>query len=284
MANNQLSQNNKADVIVVQEEVKRQLASPEVMQTLIANVFKDFTPVMVQHTLIKGILQGYTFQDFLAGRVYAIKYGKDGFNIVEAIEHVRSIAQQAGQVGKSKPIFVTDENGKIVSCEITVKKLMQNGTIGDFTAEVYFDEYYAGNKNKDGSIKKNQWGDVKEGMWDTKPRTMIAKVAEMHALRMAFPDVIKGYVEEEFQKGNIIDITPPKVDEDKVKEYLTSLETITTLEDLKKLYFATNKEVREFPECLTAKDNKKAEIEKAINEDKNKSDVVDSVDDTKDVN
>lgn len=264
MANNQLSQNNKADVLVVQEEVKRQLASPEVTQTLITNVFKDFTPIMVQQTLIKGIMQGYTFQDFLAGRVYAIKYGKEGFNIVEAIEHVRSIAQQAGQVGKSKPIFVTDENGKIISCEITVKKMMQNGTIGDFTAEVYFDEYYAGNKDKDGSIKKTQWGPMKEGMWDTKPRTMIAKVAEMHALRMAFPDVIKGYVEEEFQKGAIIDITPPAVDEDKVKEYLAEIEKAKTLDDLKKTYMGANKELRESPECLKAKEDKKAELEKAL--------------------
>ena len=54
--------------------------------------------------------------------------------------------------------------------------------MGDYTATVYFDEYTKG-----------------RDLWKSKPRTMIAKVAEMHALRMAFPEQMeKHYVEEEF--------------------------------------------------------------------------------------
>ena len=53
--------------------------------------------------------------------------------------------------------------------------------VGDYTAKVYFTEYSTG-----------------RNLRNTKPRTMIAKVAEMHALRSAFPEeMAQQYVEEE---------------------------------------------------------------------------------------
>ena len=74
---------------------------------------------------------------------------------------------RSGIVGKDKPIFEEDKNGNIVSCTVTVKrKLPGRQTIGDFAETVYFAEY---------STQRN--------LWVSKPRTMLAKVAEMHALR-----------------------------------------------------------------------------------------------------
>ena len=90
---------------------------------------------------------------------------------------------KGGQVGKKAPTFTEKEDGRIETCTVTVQKKIDS-YIGDYTATVYFSEYDKGRDN-----------------WKTKPRTMIAKVAEMHALRMAFPEELsETYIEDEFRE------------------------------------------------------------------------------------
>ena len=69
--------------------------------------------------------------------------------------------------------------------------------VGDYSATVFFSEYYKTGKNG------------KPSLWDTKPRTMIAKVAEMHALRMACPEELsKAYIEEDYDQEAVV--IPPE--------------------------------------------------------------------------
>lgn len=176
----------------VSQEIKVELSNESVSRALIATTFKGLTQVLMKQALMEGMLRGFSFQEFMQRDVYALPFnGKGGatYSIVTSIDFARKIASRTGQYfGKSAPKFeVNEEQGQIISCEITVKKLI-NGQCGEFSALVYFNEY-----------------DGKRNLWLSKPRTMIAKVAEMHALRMAFPEeMAKLYVEEEFDKPSRI--------------------------------------------------------------------------------
>jgi len=192
----------KALVAQVNDEVNVQLKDPAVMRALVATTFKGLSETQVKQAIIEGMLRGFTFKDFLEKNVYAVPYG-GGYSLLTSIDYSRKIAMRSGLAGKSAPIYkyeseLGDDN---LTCEITVKRNV-DGVIGEYAAKVYFLEYYAGNKNPDGTVKINSYGKpVKPTLWDTKPRTMIAKVAEMHALRSAFPEeVSKHYVAEEMER------------------------------------------------------------------------------------
>jgi len=174
--------NNSQDslVMTINSEINRELADPKAGQALLATVFKGLSGTSMKQAIMEGMIRGFTFKDFLQKDIYAIPF-KDGYSLMTSIDKARKIGQKAGQCGKKKPEYVYKKDGiKILSCEVTVQKMV-NGYVGDYTAEVYFDEY---NKS--------------QNLWLAKPKTMIAKVAEMHALRMAFPEELsKIYIEEE---------------------------------------------------------------------------------------
>ena len=110
-------------------------------------------------------------------------------------------------VGKKAPEFEIGEDKKIISCTVTVQRKI-DGYVGDFTATVYFDEYYKAGRNGYPSL------------WNSKPRTMISKVAEMHALRMACPEELsQSYIEEEIEAENFEGFNKRlfKVDKDNLK-------------------------------------------------------------------
>lgn len=174
--------NEKSLVMSATHELNTQISDPSVMRALVATVFKGFKDErIVKQACLEAMMRGYSFQDIVNKKIYAIPFG-GGYSLVQSINDVRAIAMKSGQVGKGAPEF-EEKNGKIFSCTVTVKRRV-DGYVGDYTATVYFDEY---NKGKDN--------------WVSKPRTMISKVAEMHALRMAFPEELsQAYVEEEFAK------------------------------------------------------------------------------------
>lgn len=64
---------------------------------------------------------------------------------------------------------------------------------------VDFKEYYAGHRDAKGNIKKGKFGDMKPTLWDTKPATMIKKVAEAQALRMTFQGLFANTYDESEQ-------------------------------------------------------------------------------------
>lgn len=176
----------------VQSEIQTELANKETAAALLSTTFKGLTPQLMFQALREGMIRGFTFREFLQRDVYALPFNtKNGptYSIVTSIDFARKIASRTGQyIGKSEPIFeIDEETGAILSCKITVKRLV-SGHVGEFTELVYFAEY-----------------DGKRNLWLSKPKTMIAKVAEMHALRMAFPEeMAKLYVEEEFDKPSRI--------------------------------------------------------------------------------
>lgn len=169
----------KSQVAIFNEEIKRELSDPNVGKALLATTFKGLTDVTMKQAMLEWMIRGGKFKEFLQKDVYAIPYG-NGYSLVTSIDYSRKIGAKSGIVGVAAPVYNDDTN----TCSVTVKKRFEDGYIGDFTAEVYFSEYSTG-----------------KNLWASKPRTMIAKVAEMHALRKACPEELsQSYVEEEIQR------------------------------------------------------------------------------------
>ncbi len=200
---------------VIQEQVKKELANPQVLKTLVMTTFKGLNEGVVQQAIVEGMMRGFTFKDFLEKNIYAIPFSS-GYSLVTSIDYSRKIGMKSGIVGKSAPTYEVDADGKLVACTITVKRIVGEH-IGEFTETAYFDEYNTG---------RNQWA--------SKPRTMIAKVAEMHALRMACPEELsQSYVEEEMEK----EVEPGMTDEELILAQ-ERLEASRTLEELSETWAA----------------------------------------------
>ena len=234
----------------VASEISLELKNPKAMGMLLATTFKGLNETSAKQALFEGMVRGFSFKDFVEKNVYAIGYG-DTYSLVTSIDHVRKIAMQNGLAGKDAPCFeVSDDGKKVISCTVTVKR-SANGIVGEYTDTVYFDEYYAGHKNADGTIKKTKYGDMKPGLWDTKPRTMIAKVAEMHALRQAFPDQLsKYYTEEEMNKevaAQQVVATPIVIDSSKA---IAKLKAAKTGEELSKVWANLSADERRIEDVL----------------------------------
>jgi len=243
-----MSKKSNLPVLVeINKQVTKELANREIMKSLIATTFKDFSEVMVKSAIVEGMMRGFEFTDFLQKNVYAIKYNsKDGptYSLITSIDYARKVGMRSGVIGKSAPEYVMTDNPKIpLSCTITIKKSVGNMT-GEFTETVFFDEYTTG---------KNQW--------ITKPRTMIAKVAEMHALRQACPEELaKAYVEEELQQ----EADPkPKVTEEDLIAYEEKLESAKDLKELAKFWSDLPYEVKQ------ALEGKKTELKAKLAKDEN---------------
>lgn len=173
----------------IHDEIDLTLQDEKAVKSLISTTFKGLSQESMKQAMVEGMLRGFKLKDFLEKNVYAIPYGQ-GYTLVTSIDNARKIGMRSGIAGKNAPVFEEAADGAIVSCSVTVKrKLPHDDTIGDFTATVYFAEYYKAGKNGYPSL------------WDSKPRTMLAKVAEMHALRMACPEELsESYIAEEFEK------------------------------------------------------------------------------------
>lgn len=160
---------------------------------------------LITNTVAKGAtaeelkLFLYTAQkrgfDPLAKQIYFRKTvsnkGDVQLAFITSIDSYRLTAARTGQyVGSDEPIFGYEQDDRginlVVSAKVTVWRLVQ-GQRCPFTATVYWDEFFPGEK---------------QGfMWVKMPRHMLAKVAEAHALRKAFPEELAGvHIEEEMEK------------------------------------------------------------------------------------
>ncbi len=196
----------------INKEIALQTSKPEVAQQLLTTTFKGLQPAVMRQAMFEGMTRGFTFENFLQKDVYAIPFS-GGYSLVTSIDYARKLGMRSGVVGVTSPVYEMDGT-KVISCEITVKK-QTGGIVGEFTAKVYFNEYSTG-----------------KNLWTSKPRTMIAKVAEMHALRKACPEEASQiYVEEEMIKeiknaSVVIDVNP----------YKEKLEAVKSLEELKTVW------------------------------------------------
>ena len=178
----------KSQVEIINIEINRELSNEIVGKALLATTFKGLTAILMKQAIMEGMIRGFTFKDFLEKNIYALPFknkdGSAGYSLVTSIDDARKRGMRSGIIGKDAPVYEysDDEKKNILSCTVTVKRLV-SGHIGDFTATVFFSEYNKGSN-----------------LWLSKPRTMIAKVAEMHALRMACPEELsQSYVEEELE-------------------------------------------------------------------------------------
>lgn len=220
---------------IIQKEISTELAKPEIQKALVETTFKGLTIQSMQKAILEGMIRGFEFKDFLEKNVYAIPYGS-GYSLVTSVDYARKVGMRSNVVGVSEPIYETDGKN-IISCMVTVKRKV-NEYVGEYTAKVYFDEYTTG-----------------RNLWVSKPRTMIAKVAEMHALRKACPEELsQSYVEEELVK----EIVKEEVVID-VESYKTKLENTTTLDEMKKVWSSIPIKAKQ--ELETLKDELKAKYE-----------------------
>ena len=254
-------ENKTTDIALIQSEINKQVSNPQVMASLMEITFKGLQPAVAKRAMLEAMMRRFSFQDFLDKNVYAIPYGQ-GYSLVNSIDYNRKVGMRNGIVGVSEPVYVDDESGRIVSCSITIKKKVGD-YIGDFINKVYFDEYYTGNKNPDGTVKKNKWGDVKPNLWDTKPRTMIAKVAEMGALRKACPEELsQSYIEEEMEREVkvVIDETNNEKKEETEKSWKQKIEDCKSIEELQAVWGTLPGTLRGEKKVIEVKDIMKTKL------------------------
>lgn len=226
-----------SEIIKIQEEITSQLANKEVFNALIKTTFKGLDVKLVKTAMMEGMMRGFKFDDFLKKNIYAVPFS-GGYSLITSIDYARKIGQRSGVNGKSKPKYTEDEKGRIKTCEITVYK--KDGHPEGYTEEVWFDEY-----------------DGKRNLWVSKPRTMIAKVAEMHALRQACPEELSQiYTEEELEKSTTESL--PDV------QYQKEIDAIKTLKALRVYWKENRGKGKEFDEYIT----NRAEQLKASSKDK----------------
>lgn len=247
------------DLTIITADINRQLADPKVATALLENTFKGLSQDNMKKAIMEGVIRGFTFKDFLEKNIYAIKYG-NGYSLVTSIDNNRKIGMKSGIVGTDAPVYVMTEEKttgsnipKPESCSVTVKRMI-NGHIGEFTALVYFDEYYKEGKTWEGKYTPS--------MWDQKPRTMIAKVAEMHALRKACPEELaQSYLEEEFQKE-----TKPEAPAFDPAPHLEAINKVATLDELKTVWSNLPAEAKQNKEIFDRKEEIKIKLTPAPTE------------------
>lgn len=116
------------------------------------------------------------------GQIHFIKYGNSPGTIVVGIEGFRSIAGRTGKVSGVKRGVTFDEKGNLISAWAEVHRSDWKEPARE---EVPLEEYNTG-----------------KGPWAKMPQTMLKKVAEAAALRMAFPDDLGGvYTKEEMDQA-----------------------------------------------------------------------------------
>lgn len=113
-------------------------------------------------------------------------------------------------------------------CKVTVRRLLDNGTVAEFTAREYWLENYAVKGGKEKSIAPN-------AMWTKRPRGQIAKCAEAQALRKAFPECGSQPTAEEMEGKSIgaeIDITPAAAQHVVSKDWMAEVDGCKTTEEI----------------------------------------------------
>lgn len=156
----------------------------------------EFTPEQM-HLITKTIAPGATPDElklFLyrcgslgldplkPGQIYFIKYGAGPGTIVVGIEGFRARAGKTGKLSGIKRGAIKDSKGILVGAY----------------AEVYRSDWKECAREE---VPLNEY-DTKKGNWAKMPETMIKKVAEAAALRMAFPDDLGGiYTDAEMDQA-----------------------------------------------------------------------------------
>jgi phage recombination protein Bet len=122
------------------------------------------------------------------GQVHFIKYGSNPGTIVVGIDGFRSRAARTGKLVGIKRGVIRDDSGRCVGawCEV-----YRSDWHHPAREEVSLSEYNSG-----------------RGQWSKMPETMIKKVAEASALRMAFADDLGGlYSDDEMEQVQLREVS-----------------------------------------------------------------------------
>lgn len=153
--------------------------------------------------------------------IWAVKYGNQAASIFIGRDGYRKAAQANGnydyhqtdavyskdtfgiKAGEIEHTYKLSDRGQLCGAYSIVKRKESTKPIYVY---VEFAEYYSGHKDANGKIKSNKYGPMKPTLWDTKPATMIKKVAEAQALRMAFQDMFAGTYDEAEQWVEVAEV------------------------------------------------------------------------------
>lgn len=134
--------------------------------------------------------------------------------IMPGVGLYRTQAARTGQyAGVTEPEYGPDITEKIGGqeitypawCKVTVKRLLTNGAIVEFSATERWKENYAVKGGKEKSIAPN-------AMWTKRPYGQIAKCAEAQALRKAFPEMTGSQPTADEMEGKPLDYDANTID------------------------------------------------------------------------
>lgn len=168
--------------------------TPEEMNLITSTVAKGATPEELKLFLYR--CKVLDLNPLKPGQIHFIKYGNNPGTIVIGIDGFRTRASRSRALRGIKRGVMRDDKSKCVGAWAEV---FRSDWQEPARVEVSLEEYSTG---------KAQWAKM--------PETMIQKVAEAGALRMAFPDDLGGvYAEEELQKKaeEAPIIAPPRPEE-----------------------------------------------------------------------
>lgn len=169
------------------------LPETELLQVLQSSLYPGASPASIK--LVLGYCKAAGL-DPMQKPVHIVpmwdsKAGKMRDVVMPGVNLYRIQASRSGQfAGMSEPEFGEDQTATLSNqaitfpqwCRVTVRRLMDNGTVAEFTAREYWLENYAVKGGKEKSIAPN-------AMWMKRPRGQIAKCAQAQALRIAFPEI-----------------------------------------------------------------------------------------------
>lgn len=156
--------------------------TPEQMALITNTVAKGATPDELKLFLYR--CQNMGFDPLKSGQIYFVKYGNAPGSIVVGIEGFRARAARTGKLAGIKRGALRDAKGALIGAWAEVYR---NDWRECAREEVPLAEYNTG-----------------KSTWVKMPETMIKKVAEAAALRMAFPDDLGGvYTKEEMDQAEV---------------------------------------------------------------------------------
>lgn len=190
--------------------------SPDIIKQYICEEATDTEALMFLR-----LCQHQKLNPFLK-EAYLIKYGSSPAQMVVSYQVFLSRAESNDDYDGYESEMELDKDKMPLSCTVKVYKKSRSRPI---IKTIYFEEFYAGNKNKDGSVKKRydknkrEYYDMKPTVWDEKPRFMLEKVALASAFRLAFPKAMQGlYTPEEMEASNMVNDSSIIDHEDTINE------------------------------------------------------------------
>ena len=154
--------------------------TPEQMHLITSTIARGATPDELKLFLYR--CQNLGLDPLKPGQIYFIKYGSGPGTIVVGIEGFRARAARTSKLAGIKRGAIRNDKGELT---------------GAF-AEVYRSDWQECARE---AVPLNEYNTGK-GNWAKMPETMIKKVAEAAALRMAFPDELGGtYINEEMEQA-----------------------------------------------------------------------------------